>query len=69
MDDEQRAALAALNETTAAGFARMEHCFDAQNRLMRERLDELKSDNELRRRTGELIQPGAPARAGRRSAS
>jgi hypothetical protein len=32
----------------------MEHYFDAQNKLMRERLDELKSDNELRRRTGEL---------------
>jgi hypothetical protein len=54
MDDEQRAALAALNETIAAGFVRMEHYFDAQNTLMRERLDELQSDNELRRRTGEL---------------
>jgi hypothetical protein len=54
MDSEQRAALAALNETLAAGLARMDRYFDAHHRWMRGWLDELRSERELRRRTSEL---------------
>ena len=54
MDSEQRAALAALNDTMAAGLARMDRYFDAHHRLMRGWLDELRSERELRRRTREL---------------
>ena len=54
MDSEQRAALAALNDTMAAGFGRMDRYFDAHHKLMRGWLDEQRSERELRRRTSEL---------------
>jgi hypothetical protein len=54
MDNDQRAALAALNETMAAGFDRMDRYFDVHHRWMRGWLDELRSEQELRRRTTEL---------------
>lgn len=54
MDSELRAALAALNDTMAAGFARMDRYFDAHHKFMRGWLDELRAERELRRRTSEL---------------
>jgi hypothetical protein len=54
MDSEQRAAFAALDKTMAAGFARMDRCFEIQRKGMRAWSDELRFERELRRRTGEL---------------
>jgi hypothetical protein len=54
MESELSAALTALNEAMAAGFARMDRYFEAQHKATRGWLDQLRVESELRRRTDQL---------------